>query len=65
MKLEIGKTYIRKDFLYSAIILEISHGTVVYAFTNLKDGYRHRWETDLDRFKDNYSLATDLLTALF
>jgi len=65
MGLEVGKTYIRKDFLYSAIILEISSEVVVYEFCNLKDGYKNKWETDSSRFKDNYSLATDLLTALF
>lgn len=65
MNLEVGKPYIRKDFLYFAVILEISSEVVMYEFCNLKNGHKHKWATGSSRFKDNYSLATDLLTALF
>lgn len=65
MSLQVGNTYIRNDFLYSAIILEIVKDIVTYEFQNIEDGYKSKWSVNSTQFRNNYYPATDLLTALF
>ena len=65
MRLEVGKLYIRNDFLYYAIILGIINDDVTYEFCNIKNGYKSKWSVDSTQFRKNYLPASDLLTALF